>query len=330
MSFNTIQVFYPQAKAQFIEFLLNRINMYFDVISQTGSPEQKWTAADIDRMLEEFSAGNIIFPFSKPQLFTIAKWFRTAPKGELLKRFKDEELVQVLSEVTEGDNLREYVLELSKTLTAWDECPRGFSRGDQNREKDLANWVLTNLLNRDVGLEAENEVDPPILEDSPEEENKAEEVEEVQESTTEGLDLEEEASLEVPEDLEEEEEAEVEEIEVPPPKAKTPTPSKKITPPQPFTPPKGPVLVKLVNSLMEYMEPTKAPALQVVASQRNKLVKYATERLGNRESLEDYIKALTEQTIDVCDRGGDYKVKDIVEDALKKQKSMLRKPQSGK
>jgi len=347
MSFDSIQVFNPQAKAAFVEFLLGRINTYF--IASTGgewSEEHSWTVADFDRILEEYSVSSIVFPFSKAQLLVIVGWLRNDPKGDLLKRYSDQEIVSVLAQVKEGDKLNEYVLNLVQRFLDWDECPRGYSNGGEDREKDLTNTIVMEILNRPRDEGAEAEADPPILDGeigADEEETSLLDPDEDPEGEAEAEEEDQEATEEDPEGGEPEEDAPaeegeivIEEIEAPPkkkaPRAAPPAPknNKKEEPKENFTPPKGVVLTRLVSSLIEYMQPTKTPPPNVIVEQRKKIVKYATERLGAKETLRSFMKALVEQTIDVCDRAGkdDYEIDPLVDDAMTAYRSDTRNPKS--
>lgn len=350
MSFDSIQVFNPQAKSAFVEFLLGRINTYF--IASTGgewSEEHSWTVADFDRILEEYSVSSIVFPFSKAQLLVIVGWLRNDPKGDLLKRYSDQEIVSVLAQVKEGDKLNEYVLNLVQRFLDWDECPRGYSNGGEDREKDLTNTIVMEILNRP-------RTDPPILDDVDEDGVAGADEEETSLLDAEGDELSPEAPEEEAEDPEgdeqadseedqeateedpaEVEEIEIEEIEAPPKKKAPPAPKslpkevKKEEPKENFTPPKGVVLTGLVSSLIKnYMEPAKTPSPQTIVEQRKKIVKYATERLGAKETLQSFIKALVEQTIDVCDRAGkdDYEIDTIVDHAVTAYRNNTRNPKS--
>ena len=317
-----------QAKKQFLEFFLSRVNRFAEAHSSEWQPDMAWSLEDIDKLLVEFSFKNVVYPFTNRQLIQVATWVKE--KYGIFKRFSVEEMAVVLSHTfsekadnPKAESLTHYVSLMMDTLQRWDECPMGFNMVSK---EELVPFILAKIAENPPAVQ-----DPPIIEetiddiiekgDSEDEAgagNKDDEDEAVEGDVVEDAKVEDEAVIEEStEEIEEpvksrdhkKESSKKESSKKVPPKASAKKSSPKTS--QPFHPPKGPKLVQFIKSLLEDYLQLENPK----DHHRQEMVRFARS-LEKEANAEKYYTAIIQKAIKLTEPEDEYNVAAMVEDIM--------------
>ena len=315
-----------QAKKQFLEFFLSRVNRFAEAHSSEWQADMAWSLEDIDKLLVEFSFKNVVYPFTNRQLTQVATWVKE--KYGIFKRFSVEEMAVVLSHTfsekadnPKAESLTHYVSLMMDTLQRWDECPMGFNMVSK---EELVPFILAKIAENPPAVQ-----DPPIIEetiddiiekgDSEDEAgagNEDDEDEAVEGDVVEDAKVEDEAVIEEStEEIEEPVKSRDQKKESPkevskkvPPKASAKKGVSKA--PQIFHPPKGPKLVQFIKSLLEDYLQLENPK----DSHRQEMVKFARNLVET--NAEKYYTSIIRKAIKLTETKDEYNVAAMVEDIM--------------
>lgn len=147
--FASKQVFVSQdAKTEFFNFLVDRINSFAVSVGDAINSDPTWKVADLEKILEDYSFKNIQFPFGEKQLSEVVDMLRNAPYGTLFRRYTTQEIVTHIYKNYVGFpdgvkvTLRDYLHRLVSILQEWDDCPAGFVRTDSSEIVDFLSQCI--------------------------------------------------------------------------------------------------------------------------------------------------------------------------------------------